>query len=370
VKLFFLYFLFFSQPALAQIADASFFPSMKSLNPGVSHLRELGFLAIDLSLHKVDKHQDVQTGGIQDGIQFDLEMQKNSFFRAGRGKGLTIELLAQQEKGEMVQSFTNLSGKSERTTNATSNFFGGIIDFEFFGVMVGKARFNYHFFLESGEPPDYWARDNDWAIDYDLLKIGKAFHYGPYRLGLFYLKQSSRGIVDFTFYDPATSNRGSTIPYNIDTEIQGYGVGLGYTTTMFHFEIAQEEWTGHSHRKAEDFPWDVKDPELASRLSVVLEARLSWFSLGVRFRQIKGNFYDLEDVMSSKLLYEDLAASDVRSETTFNFALSQKKGLSYSAFYSTSDVKSEEEVLILSNGYTYPTRTKTVAMGVNLSYLY
>lgn len=297
-------------------------------------------------------------------------MDKKTLFYAGKGSRLTFEILADQAEGKLTQKFEDLVSKVDRTTNAKSSYMGGIVDLGFLGVMVGKSSYEYRFFLESGAPPDYWARDNDWEINYGVMKLGTAFRVGSFTLGLFYLEQQSDGTVDFTFFDPDTGNQGSTLPYDITTDTKGYGVGVGYSTSTMHFEVSQERVTSQKLSTASDFPWDVEAQPLSERFTIIGEVKLKWFALGLRYRLITGNFYDLEDVISAKLLYEDLAKTDTRSETTFNFSLGGGKGITYSGFYSSSDVASREEVEIVGNGFLYPTTTKSQAYGINISYIF
>lgn len=357
--------------ASAQIANASYFPNMKSINPGVTHLRQQGFIAVNAGQEKVDRHQEVYTGGLKDGVQYDLKMNKKSLFRAGKGGGMTAEVLYDQAEGELVQSFEDLDGAVDYTTKAKSSYLGGIIDTSWFGLMLGKSSYDYHFFLETGAPPNYWAQDNNWEIDYNVMKLGTIFRFGQHiSIGVFYLSQDSNGSVDFTFYDPSTGNKGSTENYTISTETKGYGIGLGYSTPILHVEISQEKITSQKLTKEVDFPLNVEEAPKASRVSFVAETKLKWFSLGMRYREISGNFYDLENIITAKLLYEDLKKTETRSETTFNFSFGKRKGLTYSAFYTTSDTKSQEAVNFIDNGELYPTITKSQAYGLNISYLY
>lgn len=364
-------FISFLPNALAQIANASYFPNMKSINPGVTHLRQQGFLSLNASQEKVDRHQEVYTGGLKDGVQYNMKMNKKSLFRAGKGGGMTAELLYDQAEGELIQRFEDLGGVVDYTTKAKSSYLGGVIDTSWFGLMLGKSSYDYHFFLETGIPPNYWARDNVWQIDYNTMKIGTLFRFGRHiSLGVFYLSQDSDGSVDFTFYDPDTGHKGSTENYAISTETKGYGIGLGYSTAILHIEISQEQITSQKLIKAADFPWDVEEAPKASRLSLVAETKLKWFAIGLRYREILGNFYDLEDVIAAKLLYEDLKKNDTRSETTFNFSFASNKGFAYSVFYSETDIKSDEPVNFLDNGELYPTITKSQSYGINISYVY
>lgn len=362
--------LIISSNALSQISDASFFPSMKSINPGITHMRKQGFLAVDASKEVVDRHQDVLTGGIKDGIQYDLELDKKSFFRAGKGGGFTVEALIDKSEGKLNQSFEDLVGKVDSETTANSTYMAGIIDTSFFGIMLGKASYEYQFYLEADEIPNLVIHDHDWKIDYNVMKLGTVFRFGKVSVGAFYLSQDSKGSVDFSYYNPDDGVKGSTENYPISTETKGYGIGIGYTTNVLHVEVSQEQITSQKLVKGDDFPWDVDEQPKSSRFTLVAETKLKWFAIGLRYREIAGNFYDLEDVISAKLLYDELGKTDTRTDTTFNFSFGSSKGLTYSAFYSQGDVKSVEPVNILDNGEVYPTVTKSEAYGINISYIY
>ena len=342
---------------------------MKTINPGVSHLRDQGFLSLDISKERIKKHHDSQLGGLVDGIHYDVEVDKSTAYFAGKGGRYNFELLADQSKGKLKQTFEDLQGAVDTTMDASASYIGGVIDIKWFGIMVGRSAYEYDYFLETGSPPNYWARDNDWEIDFSVIKIGSAFKLGNIAVGAFYLSQSSDGVVDFTYYDPDTGLKGSTEDYDIDTETKGFGLGVGYSTKTTHIEISQEQITSQKLTKANDFPWDIEEAELSNRLSFVAERKFSWFAIGLRYRQINGNFYDLEDVISAKLLYEDIGSSDTRTDTTFNISFGSK-GLSYSAFYSSAKTEFEEPNPYNDNGFLYPATVESQAYGVNLSFIY
>ncbi len=368
-KILLIFILFSSTAVQAQIADNSFFPGMKTINPGISYLRTDGFISLDASRENIKKHHKSQLGGLVDGIHYDVQVDKKTAYFAGRGGDFNLEILADQSEGTMKQSLEDLAGKVDQTTNAKANYSGGLIDTKWVGVLMGKTSYNYHYFLETGSPPNYWARDNDWNIDFRVMKIGTAFRFGNIAIGAFYLSQSSDGVVDFTFFNPDTGGRGSTEPYDIDTETKGYGLGVGYSTDNIHIEISHEGITSQELTKAADFPWDVEKQPLSSRMSVVAELKLEWFAIGVRHRQISGNFYDLEDVVTAKLLFEDLGSSDVRTDNTINFSFGSK-GFSVSGFYSQSKTEFEEPNPKHDNGYLYPATTDAQSMGVSIGYIY
>ncbi len=88
----------------------------------------------------------------------------------------------------------------------------------------------------------------------------------------------------------------------------------------------------------------------------------------MRLRSIKGSYVDLEDIISSNILYDTVGEDDTRNEASFNFSLGDSKGFSPSAFYTQSEVTTNELSPVFDNGLKYKAVTKTKAFGVNLSY--
>jgi hypothetical protein len=361
----------YSFAAYSQISDASFFPSMKSINPGVAHMRTSGFVALDLSKKNVDKNQDVTTGGIVGGIKTKVDLKKGTVFRAGKGKGITFEALLDQEKGEKTESINSTThGYRKISSEASSAYYGGILDLKYFGVSYSGAKYDYGYKFRVGTAPDLTARDIDYNLNYTTIKVGSAIKIMAVRVGAYVLSQKSSGNYTYTFYDPTTGNKGTTEKFPVTTSAKGYGVALGMTGNSMRFETSLEKMYANKLNISDDYPQDVSTPPPSSRLSVVGEARLRLFAIGVRARQIKGNYTDLEDLISSNLLYEGLGADDTRLETSFNFSFGTQKGFTYSAFYTQSEVTSKEKSPVFDNGSKFKVVTKSKAIGVNLSYIY
>ncbi|MGK0367339.1 MAG: hypothetical protein ACI9QD_000473 [Thermoproteota archaeon] len=360
-----------STHANAQIASASFFPSVKSLNPGISHLRTSGFLAYDKSISNVEKQHDVTASSIQDGIQTAVEIDKTTFFRAGKGGGLTVEFLIDNEEAQKSEEIKS-STLGDRTINtvATSSYKGGTVDLGWIGIQTGSADYDYLYKFNIGSVPNITARDLDWSFSFKVLKVGTAFSFGKIDIGAFIFNQSSTGSLSYTFYDPTTGNAGSSEDFALATKTKGYGIGVGYTSQIIHIEASLEKINEQSLDQPTDILVDIETQPLSSRLSLVGEVKFSQFAIGMRFRQVKGNFTDLEDIIMAKLIYEEMSASDSRTELTFNFSFGSQKGFTYSAFYSTSEIKTEEESDIFDNDILYDALTKTTAYGINLSYIY
>lgn len=366
-----IFFSLLSTQVLAQITDASFFPAMRSINPGVAHLRKVGFVSIDVNKKDITKQHDVIGSSLIGGIKTDTTLTKGTLFWGGKGGGwITPEVVIDSEKGEqkVTSQFTTFTRM--QINQASSTFHSFLVDFRFFGISYSGANYNYLNQFRVDNPPSANYFDINYDQDYKNIKIGTALAYRGFRLGGFVYTTTSQGQWDYSFYDPSTGNRGSTENFPVETTAKGYGVGFGYTHPSFRLEASREAMTENKLTVTGSFPRDYSTPDTAQRTSVVVETRLKWFSAGIRHRMMKGNYYDLEDIISSNLLYGNLSKDDERDETSFNFSLGSSKGLSFSASYSISTVKGMEEDPILLNDELYPAKTTSKAMGVNVSYVY
>ncbi len=355
--------------AYAQITDASFFPSMRSINPGVVHMRKGGFISGDYGKKKNEKVHDITAGGIVGGVKTDVDLTKKTFFGAAATRFISTEILFDQEEGEKTEFINSTTrGKRTITDEADSTYYGGMFDFRFFGVSYAGANYNYTNNFRVGTPPDLTARDEAKELNYTNLKIGSAIKIGNFRVGAFFMNQKADGDYSYTFYDPATGNKGSTEKTDVKLDSKGFGFGVGYSVPSFRTEASLEKITSTNLDIDENYPGTSNKPDPASRISFVAEARFKWFSLGARVRSIKGNYVDLEDIISNNLLYDSFGPDDTRTETSFNFSLGDSKGFSPSAFYTQSDVTTNEEDTVFNTGNKYKARTKARAYGVNLSY--
>lgn len=355
----------------AQIADSSFFSSVKSLNPGVAHLRDQGFVSADYAITKVEKHHAVDVPSIQGGVNTDMEMNKLSIFRAGKGPGITIEALYDQEravKNERIKS-ASLGDRNIETT-AQADYLGAAVDLTFIGIQFAQSNYEYDYKFRVGDPPDVSARDLLWKRDYKLIKLGSAFKYRSISIGIFGFNLKSDGNLSYTFYDPTTGDPGTTEHYGFNSEVKGMGAGVGFKNKKLHFEFSYERANKQDLSKDASFPVELDAQKSATRLSLVGEIQLSFISLGLRFRSISGNFTDLEDIVKANLLYAEMSDSDKRTETTFNFGFGKGYGFGLSAFYSVSEVETNETSDIFATGFSYPATTKTTAYGVNINYTY
>ncbi|MBY0515452.1 MAG: hypothetical protein K2P81_00985 [Bacteriovoracaceae bacterium] len=344
---------------------------MKNINPGVAHLRQHGFIGAELSKRNFKKQHDVTNYGLIGGIKTDVDLQKTTIYRAGKGPGITFEALYDQESGSQVDSSKTSTVSRETTSDAKSTYLGGNIDFKYFGISYAKSKYNFLYKFRAGDVPTLSAHDIDQQLDYTNMKIGTAFRVGFLRVGLYYLNQKSTGDYAYSFYDPSTGNKGSTENYGATTSANGYGVGLGSTFPNFRIETSLEKMSQIKVNISDLYPGELNDTPASSRLSVVGELKFTKIAFGFRARQIKGNFYDLEDIISANLLYKNLTSDDSRLETTFNFGFGISKGFSFSGFYTQSKITtSEVDPISPSSGDKYDATTNATAMGLNLSYVY
>jgi hypothetical protein len=367
----FLFFIVVSSPAIAQIADTSFFPSVRSINPGVAHQRAQALVALDVSKKNIEKNHAVTTGGIVGGIQTDVALQKNTLFAASKGSWVTFEALVDRESGTKTEHINSTTyGERDVTNDASSTFMGGIIDFTFLGVSYATADYNTFYKFRVGTPPDVSAKDINTDLKYTMLKVGSAFNLNGFTFGLFGMNKKSTQSYAYTYYDPTTGVEGTTEIWPATAKANGYGAGLGYTHKAFRIEVSYEHMS-EENLDVDDNPMDIiKAAPVSSRLSLSTEVRFGKLALGARVRNNVGNFTDLEDLISSNLLYGEMTASDSRLETSFNFSYGSDKGFTFSAFYTQSESKTDEESTIFANDIEYPATTKSKAIGANVSYYF
>lgn len=360
----------FHTVAIAQIANASFFPSVRSINPGVAHLRENGFVALEASNTEIEKKQDILTGGILDGITTTVELEKKTFFYASRGKGISFEALVDQETGVRTEGFKTSSYERKTTTEADSTIAQGILDLGFIGILFAAGKYTNFDDFHVDEIPNLNRITNDIALDYALTRIGSAIEIKGISIGAFYSVQSAKGSVDTILYNPTTGAKNDPEVSDLEYETKSYGAGIGYNTKNMHFEFSIEKIIEQSLDQSNTYLVEYDTPTKGERISAIAELRISKLSLGARVRQIKGNYADIEQLVSSNMLFLNLEEQESRLETSFNFSYGDSKGFSISGFYTASSSETEEESDVLRNDLEYDTETTINAYGLSLSYVY
>jgi len=355
----------------AQMADASIFPSVRPVNPGVIHLGNTSFINAQYGKETHKKNHNVPLGGIIGGINTNVELKNTSFYSGIRKGFVNAELLYDAKSGTHVQTInTETRGNRTVTDDASADYLGANIDLRFMAFGYATSDYKYFNQFRVGYPPDLSARDEDKKLKYNVLKIGTAFPISIFRFGFYYFNQKASGNYTYTYYDPTTGNKGSTEASPVTIETTGLGAGFGITLPLIRTEISYERMSKSDLSINADYPGEVSAAEASNRLSFVAEGKLGKVKLGIRHRIMTGNFVDLNDIITSNLLYEKIQSADKRNETSFNFSLGDSKGLSPSAFYTTSNVSTEETSPVFDNDLKYPATTKTTAYGVSLSYTF
>lgn len=359
-----------SEQAFSQIADSSFFSSVRSVNPGVAHGRLQGLATLDASQQNIEKKHEVTTGGIVGGINSEVEIQKNNLFYASKGGSIAFEVLANMSSGKSTENINSTSyGERNIENKAESNYYGGILDLKYLGLSYSTANYNTNYQFRVGSPPSVSARDIDTNIDYTLLKVGTAFKISGFTIGFFGMDKKSDEDRSYTYYDPTTGNKGTTEFYPATSQATGFGVGVGYTSKNYRIEIGTEQLSKPKFKYDEDPLNIIKQQTASSRTGIAVEAKFGKLSLGASVKNNVGNYTDLDDLIMSNLVYAELSASDSRLETSFNFGYGADKGFSFSAFYTQSEAKTEEETIIFP-GNEYPATTKSSAFGGNITYYF
>ncbi len=369
MKVLILFFIVFNLQA--QIADASFFSSVKSINPGVIHLGKESFTSLEYSQEEHVKHHDVPLGGIVGGINTNVDLKRNNAFLGLRGKVIGAEVLYDKSSGEYVQSIKNPTrGDRTITNSAEAKFIGGNLDLYFLGLSYGKSEFKFLNEFRVGLVPDLTAHDELINLTYSNLLVGTAIPISIFRLGFYYLIQNADGNYEYTYYDGTTGNKGSVETTDVTLKSKGLGIGLGVTLLKFRTEFSYEKMNKASATFKSDYPGDVAVSESSSRLSMVSELKFYSFNFGVTYKIMKGNYSDLFDIIASNILYKNLNSSDSRNELSFKFSYGSSKGFSPSLFYTTSEIKNKELSPVFDNGLEYEAVTKVTAFGASLSYAF
>jgi hypothetical protein len=328
-------------------------------------------MAVDINQTKVHKHQDIVSGGILDGVNTDVTLDKRTIFRSGKGPGITIEALFDQEVGETVDSFKTATYSRSTTTEGSSTVMGGTIDFGLFGVSIAKANYKNFVDYNVGAVPSLNRDTHETELDYNLVRIGTAFEFKGFSIGAFYSTQTAEGQVDSILYNPSTGAKNDPEINELEYETISYGLGLGYFSNKYHFEVSLEKISKQTLEQSNTYLMDVATPAVGSRVSAVAEVKFGKIGLGVRIRKIEGNYSDLEQLISSNMLYQNVENSDERMETGFNFSYGDGNGISLSGFYSSSTLDTEEVNPMFQGDTTeYVTETTTTAFGITVSYVY
>ena len=360
-----------SSIASAQIATSSFFPKVKTINPGIAHLRRSGFLSIDSSKSIINKKQDINAAGIIDGVNTEVNLNKTTFYRAGKGPGVTVELLFDREEGTKKEYFETPTYERSIITNGSSSTYGAIIDLGLFGINLSKGAYDNFLDFHVGETPNLNRITHDTSLNYDLIRLGTSFNLLGVSIGGFYSSQRSSGSVNSILYNPSNGNKNSPEVSLLEYETISYGVGISRSTDKVHLEASLEKTTSQSLKQSNTYLLELETPNMGERISLIGELRLGSFAFGLRVRQINGNYSDFDQLISSNILYLNTDEQDSRLENSFNFTYGSGRGYSLSGFYTTSELNTEEPSQFENDkSNTYNTIIKSTSYGLSLNYTY
>lgn len=343
---------------------------MSSINPGVVHMRKGGILAADVEKITNRKKHNVSLGNIDGGIKTNVDIDAGNFFFAGTTRPVSVELLVKRESGVKTEkSHSSTDGYRKMTSDAESDYCGGILDFRYFGVSYSNANYEYLNMYRLSDIPTLEAYDEKQHLTYQNIKVGSAIKIGDFRIGGYYISQRAKGKYIYTPLEATTGALGTRTKYPTEINSSGIGAGVGYTLKNFRTEISLERMMSGDLKISKDYPLVVKAPGQSQRISAVVEAKLfSFLNLGLRLRRIKGNYVDLEDIIANNLLYSNIGKDDYRDEIIYNFSFGDNMGFSPSFFFMQSNLMSKERSPIYDNGQEFKARTMATSMGATLSF--
>lgn len=361
----FILFFLVSFSTSAQIANSSIFSEMKSINPAVVSGRKLGQITVLGTHDKLDKNQDLESI-IGEGATSNTvtKMQQYSFFRGGKGPGLTTELSVKKVDGDVVTNVkTGDQGDLESKSPATSSGIGILIGLnDSFGIGFNFTNFKRAYEDEFKVGSDTYKSSAEIDLTFITVKPGIRFGSSALRFGLFgeYIMQSGTS-------KSTSENQGEeeeTVTSDFPAIIV-LGAGVGFQVGRFNVELSYESFPFIKQEKSE--APDAKEPPTPLRISGMIEGKLGKFTIGYKGSLYKGMFTDVENILSSQLLYPRPSEKG-RLEHTFNFAIGSDKGLALggSAFIS----KTTTEEVSNFGDKEVPTTTDAFGFSVKVGYVF
>lgn len=350
--------LFCSNHTFAQMASASLFSEMKSINPAVIGGRQRGQYTLVGNIDKYDKTQiisDVETATL------DSKITGLSIFRGGNKGGLiTTEMCGIFQSGNRNIKFRG-NDPIDFTSDISFNFFQlGIGVSDFFGVQLTKQSFTLKQLFLMNFAGTLLTSHEKIARDSSGIKIGAGLPLGPLRLTTYYELQLAKQVV--TSERPALPSS-STKPSN-----RFLGVAGGIATDRFHFELGLERFLNPERGLLE--PTDSPAPAARDRLSGTIEMKLGTVALGYTGRLYKDGYQDQEQTVVNQLIYGNSTAN--RIEHIVNFSLGASQGLSFGGSLTYSKSKGEEQspAAPASLNQKYVTTSKQVGLMAKVGYVW
>jgi len=342
---------------------------MKSINPAVVSGRVAGQITLFGSQEKMNKDQDMSPIlGAGSETKQETTLTQFSFFRGGKGGGLTTEFSAKSTSGTVDTTINTSSQSGTDKSDATSNGFGMLIGFgKNFGIGFGLQTYEYNVNSSFG----FGSETYNSTLVYDTkfidikpgLRFGKGISFGTF---LHLIKQSGQ----VTTTDPPTGGGSENVTNTMDMNtmfiIGGFGIGLKSKDTNFEISVERALSTGEDAGSANAVNIEQKTP---MRISLILETKIWGFTLGYKGNMVDGVFTDVENILQSNLLYPN-ALNSTRLEHIINFALGASKGISFgaSAFYAASETKEASTYIVSTE--KLDTKTESIGFSAKIGYVF
>jgi len=357
-----LFCLLMSSPAHSQMAAASLFSEMKSINPAVVGGRTFGQYTF---IGNSDKYEKSQVINESENSKLDSKITGFSAFRGGKKGGfITTEA-----------SFILQSGSRSLLIEGGADNFDISSDVTFYQIQVAVAFWNFlglqftkqDFELEQKFIFDQGATGDDVIISNENItrdslgvKIGLSLPLGPLRFSTYYEIMSADQVVIST---RPSLPAGSSSPNG-----RFVGVGVGLLTKAFHFEVAVERFMNPELGLQEEAT--APAPEPRNRLTGTIEAKVFGVAVGYTGRLYQEGYRDQDQTVVNQLIYGN--SLEDRIEHNVNFSLSKDKGFAFGGSLIYSKVTGEEQSPIepASLKQNYPTESKQVGFMIKLGYVW
>jgi hypothetical protein len=358
-----------SRTIYAQMASASIFPTMKSVNPATLGNRPQGQLTVSLSKDEIDKKYDLLSGDIG---KANIEIDNKSFYYGGKGNSfLNFEAFIFDSSGDRKTSLQSGGVYSEDVINNISFSYNEISMSvgKYLGVSYATKEYqdttNFNFSFDGQTFQDEYTRDLEGGV----YKLGLVLPFKVIRVAVNY--ESSDIDTYNTTNNPVYYPEG---PGFIKTTIIGAAIGI--TTKKIHLEAGYEMSSTRTvmnplYDPDPAFQHPAEDETLkSSRISATAEMVWGKLLLGYTMRLYRDGFQDTENLIFNELAFTDEAGND-RTEQIFNFGWGRTKGFTIGGSASISKTETKELFPLYNpvNG-KFDTEIEQKSIALNVGYVW
>jgi hypothetical protein len=355
------------------MAEPSFFPEMKSANPAVISSRRGGQHTLSGNILKIKKDMTLsQTKGAPfDGsAAADVTLTNASYFRGGKGGDFTTEFYAETVSGTRTDTTRNTTTVGTDADNnikskASSTYFNIGLGFgSLFGISIGKAQYTYNASNSQTIAGITYGFTGKTNLNYLSIKPGTSFDFLGLRWGACMDMITATGNFNSTFTRTGMSPEVSSLPSGDGKSI--IGLAVSYSSAMTHLELSREFPTGNNPSN-DGTSSSLSTPPSPSRTSGTIEFDFGDIKFGYKANYYQNSFFDLEKIISSKMLYKNMDNTS-RLENIINFAMGSSQGFSFGASVSYSKVASNEKPDFITATQNQSTNTVSKGASVKLGY--